>query len=152
MQVEAIKHEEKARRARLHAEALADLLDSIGEADQYNDGAVLYTTVMLGNKTFSFVLLRAGGFWYSSGRRDVGLTKASWDTAIAWLVEHRVSVLVEMQPGRQLFPAPEAAVPDDWRVRALRKVEAAPGCTREGSCPVHPGVAGMHSPDGEPPF
>ena len=115
---EVKRHQDRLDRA----QARLDALEGIPEQDPFVDGAMLrYSMPRAGYSTTTFVSLRAGGRWYTTGS-IIGIQKASWSELVDWWLEHRVTQITLLLPGDTLnlasLPKPEPQ-PDEEQLAAF---------------------------------
>ncbi len=88
LEMQVTTHQGKAEKA----QQMLDALRMVPDRDPYEDGQVLWVQV----GSFTYVLLRARGLWYTTGRDGRAPYKAGWAAVADWLVSNGVTQYTEM--------------------------------------------------------
>lgn len=109
----------KLRRKLDRAEQLLTRLESIPERDPWGDGIALRVKW----HGYDYLLLRAEGKWYSTGRQLGAPYKFSWAQLVEWLLKGDVQSVLELRPDRWVSLSSPTLSPDagpGWWCGALR--------------------------------
>ncbi len=105
LEMQVSTHQGKAEKA----QQMLDALRMVPDRDPYEDGQALRVQV----GSFTYVLLRARGLWYATGRDGRAPYKAGWAAVADWLVSNGVTQYAELVGASQVWLDGTPVQPED---------------------------------------